>query len=303
MHILFLFVDGIGLGEDNPEINPFAIADTPTLHDLANGKRWLQETGKQVSEQAIFIPTDPRLGIQGRPQSGSSQAAILTGKNVPELIGRHYGPKPDEQTRELLDRENFFMTVRQSGKRAALIDAYPDQLLANIERGYRLPSSIQYAARAAGQALYRMEDLIAERALTAEWTGHAWRKYLKLDDTPVYSPQDAGRTMVQISRQHDFAFHSHWMTDHVGHRGTLEEAIDLLETLDGVVEGILSEWDHDEGLIILTSDHGNMEHIGDRKHTENDVPTLLIGAGREAFAEGFSQLTDFEPRLRRYLDV
>lgn len=94
-HVLFLFVDGIGLGDNNLSINPFAVANLPTLHRLSNGHRWLRDTGKQLSDCAAFVPTDPRLGVAGRPQSGSSQAVILTGLNVPALIGEHYGPKPN----------------------------------------------------------------------------------------------------------------------------------------------------------------------------------------------------------------
>lgn len=303
MRILFLFVDGIGLGTDDPETNPFAIAKLPTLHALSNGQRWLAATRRQASKRAIFIPTDPRLGVAGRPQSGTSQAAILTGKNVPELVGRHYGPKPDEATRAILDKSNIFKQVRAAGKRAALLDGYPDKLIDNYDRGYRLPSSIQYATRAAGQALFGLEDLIAERALSAEWTGAPLRNYLKNDAIPVYSPQEAGRKLVQLARDYDFAFHSHWMTDHIGHRGTLEEGIELLQILDGVMEGVMESWDDSEGLVILTSDHGNMEQIGDRRHTENDVPTVIIGDAKEAFAEGLSQLTDFAPRIAKILDV
>lgn len=299
--ILFLFVDGIGLGEDNPEINPFVTANTPTLLSLTNGKRWIDGIGKQVSDRAIFIPTDPRLGVGGRPQSGSSQAVILTGKNVPELIGRHYGPKPDKQTRNLLDDDNFFMQVKAKGKKAALLDAYPDKLLADIKRGYTLPSSIQYAAIASGQNLFRIEDLQAKRAMTAEWTGKPLRDYTKDERIPVYTPQEAGHLMVNLAKQYDFAFHSHWMTDLVGHRGPFERGEMLLEMLDGVMQGILEMWNDDEGLVILTSDHGNMEHIGDRRHTENNVPTLIIGNAKEAFAHNFSQLTDFVPRMAQYL--
>jgi 2,3-bisphosphoglycerate-independent phosphoglycerate mutase len=299
--ILFIFVDGIGLGDDNPEINPFAVANLPTLTALTNGKKWIRGIGRQISERVIFIPTDPRLGVAGRPQSGTSQAAILTGKNVPQIIGRHYGPKPDEVTRNLLAQDNFFITVKERGKHAALLDAYPPKLLEDIERGYTLPSSIQYAAIHSGQSLFTIEDVIAGRALTAEYTGKAWREYLNLDDTPIYSPQDAGKKMVELARNYDFAFHSHWMTDYVGHRGPFERGVELLEILDGVIEGVLDTWDDDEGLVILTSDHGNLEHIGDRKHTENDVPTLVIGTGKEAFADGLSQLTDFVPRMEKYL--
>jgi len=113
MHILFLFLDGIGLGDDDPETNPFAAADLPTLHNLTNGKRWLRDIGRQESERAIFIPTDPRMGIAGRPQSGSNQAAMLTGKNIPQMIGKHYGPKPNEDIRKILDEDNFFITVKE----------------------------------------------------------------------------------------------------------------------------------------------------------------------------------------------
>ncbi len=302
-HILFLFVDGIGLGEDNPDINPFSVAHMPTLQQFTGGLRWLKTTPKQSTPQGAFVPTDPRLGVAGRPQSGSSQAAILTGVNVPQHIGEHYGPKPNAATRQLIDQDNFFMRVKRAGKAAALIDAYPKSLLHNIARGKTLPSSIQQAAIASGQALFDDQALREGRAITAEWTGEEWRTHLKFADTPVYTPQEAGRLMVEISRGYAFTFHSHWMTDYVGHRGTVPEGVTFLERLDGVIEGILSVWQPDEGLVLLTSDHGNMEHIGDRHHTENDVPTLIIGADSEAFADGFSQLIDFVPRMGAYLGV
>src|SRR5262245_6848802 len=110
-HILFIFVDGIGLGDDDPTINPFAVANMPTLTALSAGKRWLRDTGRQETPRAIFIPTDPRLGVPGRPQSGTSQAAILTGRNIPQIVGEHYGPKPNEKTRALLTEDNFFKQV------------------------------------------------------------------------------------------------------------------------------------------------------------------------------------------------
>jgi 2,3-bisphosphoglycerate-independent phosphoglycerate mutase len=301
MHILFLFLDGIGLGLDDVTINPFAAAHLPTLHQFTHGQRWLADVGKRVTERALFIPTDAQLGMEGAPQSGSSQAAILTGKNVPQIIGEHYGPKPNAPTREIIAEDNIFKQVRERGKTSALLDAYPPTLLASIARGKTLPSSIQQAALNGGQTLFTKDDLIAGRALTPEWTGHAWREHLKLNDTPVYTPYEAGQHLARISRSYDFAFHSHWMTDYVGHRGPLSEGVNLLETFDGVMAGLLDAWDDEEGLILMTSDHGNLEDIDNRHHTENLVPTLVIGAQKEAFAEGFTNLTDFYPRIVRML--
>ncbi len=302
-HILFLFLDGIGLGDDDPAVNPFAVADLPTLHALSNGRRWLRDTGYQQSSRAVFRPIDPRLDVDGRPQSGSSQAAILTGRNVPQMLGRHYGPKPNAPIRDLLERENFFKTVRNAGKKAALLDAYPPKLLNDIDRGYTLPSSIQYAAIESGQSLFTIDDLRAGNALTAGWTGKPWVKHLKLHDIPLYDPADAGRKLVRLSRDYDFAFHSHWMTDYVGHRGTLQRGIDLLMLFDGVMQGVLDAWNDDEGLIIITSDHGNMERIGDRKHTGHDVPLVVIGRDSAEFAAGVERLTDFVPQMAQYLGL
>lgn len=302
MRILLLFLDGIGLGPDDPETNPFAVADMPFLTQLTNGKRWLDGIGRQQSDRVSFVPTDPRLGVEGRPQSGTSQAVILTGKNVPEMIGRHYGPKPDAETRQLLDNENLFISVKAANKKAALLDGYPPSLLASIKRGKTLPSSIQYAAIASGQSLFTADDVREKRSITAEYTGQEWHSHLKLTDTPLYTPFEAGKMLVELSRQYDFSMHSHWITDYVGHRGPFKAAVELLERFDGVMQGIVECWNPEEGLVIVTSDHGNMEVIGDRHHTENDVPTLIYGNAHAAFADGFSDLTHITPRILNFLN-
>jgi bisphosphoglycerate-independent phosphoglycerate mutase (AlkP superfamily) len=107
--------------------------------------------------------------------------------------------------------------------------------------------------------------------------------------------------MVMLAEQYAFSFHSHWMTDYVGHRGPFDSGVQLLELLDGVLEGVLANWNDEQGLVILTSDHGNMEHIGDRKHTENKVPTVVIGSGKEIFAKQMTSLLDLVPLMGKYL--
>jgi 2,3-bisphosphoglycerate-independent phosphoglycerate mutase len=301
VRILLLFVDGIGLGDDGAASNPFASADMPTLTALTNGQRWLKGIGRQESARAIFIPTDPRLGVPGRPQSGSNHAVIMTGRNVPQIIGRHYGPKPDEQTRAILAADNVFKRLNDNGKRAAMLVGYPAGLLHSIARGKTLPSGMQQAAINGGQSLFTIEDIQHKRALTAEYTGHMLREHTGDTRIPTMNAHAAGRLLVELARGYDFALHSHWITDYVGHRGPLAKGVELLELLDAVMAGVLEAWDDDEGLVILTSDHGNMELIGDRRHTENDVPTLIIGNDKAAFADGFTSLLDFAPRILQRL--
>ena len=301
MRILTLFLDGIGLGDDDPESNPFAIADTPIMRSLANDNRWLAATGCQRAERSVFIPTDPRLGVSGRPQSGTGQASLLTGLNLPQLIGRHYGPKPEAKTRELIAEHSYFKRLTQRGKSARHLTAYPSGLLADFARGKTLRSSVQQAAFESGAPHFSLDDVIAGAALTAEWTTESWRRHLNIDNLPDYSPGGAGRLLAQLSRSYDFAFHSHWLTDRIGHRGTLAQGVEILERFDQVLLGLLDEWRDDEGLIVITSDHGNMEDLSTRRHTMNDVPTVVIGARAPEFAAGYRSLTDFVPSCDRML--
>ncbi len=301
MHILLIFLDGIGLGNHDPANNPFSVANTPTLHALAGGQRWERSTGRVESERAIFIPTDPRFGVAGRPQSATGQAAIMTGRNVPAEIGEHYGPKPNPAIRAILAENNLFKQLTTHGKHAALLDAYPPRFFEAINRGKRLRSSLQEAAYIGGVPIRGIDDLYAGRALSADWTGRGWREILGFADAPQLSPAEAGVRMAELARAHDFSLFSTWVTDEIGHRGPFGRGVEYLELFDSVMAGLLAAWDDDDGLIIITSDHGNMEDLSIRKHTENDVPTVVVGAARHAYADGFQSLMDITPRSIRLL--
>ena len=91
------------------------------------------------------------------------------------------------------------------------------------------------------------------------------------------------------------------MTDRIGHRGPFDRGVSLLETFDSVLAGVLDEWDFAEGLVVVISDHGNMEDLSTRHHTLNDVPTLIIGDRASAFADGYGALTGFVGACDRIL--
>jgi 2,3-bisphosphoglycerate-independent phosphoglycerate mutase len=301
MHILMIFLDGIGLGHDDPPSNPFAAAHTPTLHALAGDQRWLRSTPRTESERAIFIPTDPRLGVPGRPQSATGQAVIMTGRNVPAEIGEHYGPKPNPAIRAILAEDNLFKRLTASGRHAAFLDAYPPRFFHAINSGRRLRSALQEAAFEGGVPIRGIEDFYARRALSADWTGQGWRDVLGFTDAPLMTPTGAGARMAELARESHFSLFTTWITDEIGHRGPLERGVQYLELFDRVMSGLLDTWNDEEGLIVITSDHGNMEDLSVRNHTENDVPTVVIGAARHMFADGLQSLMDITPRTLHML--
>ena len=301
--VLFLFMDGLGLGEDNPATNPLAAARMPHLGQLLGGQAMVASTTPYHGQLASLIALDSQMGVEGTPQSATGQAALLTGKNVSGLIGRHYGPKPNPEIAAILQQGNIFMEVVARGGRATLLNAYPPQYFDNIQSGRRLFSSIPLAADAAGVALKTSSDLAAGEALSADFTGVGWAAQPGFPKAPVYDEELAGRQLAEIAGQYELAWFDYWASDYAGHKQAMERAIEMMESFDGVLGGLIQSWRLDRDFVLLTSDHGNMEDMSVRGHTINPVPGLLIGpaAVRQQAAEQLHNLTDVAPFLLDFL--
>jgi 2,3-bisphosphoglycerate-independent phosphoglycerate mutase len=304
MRVLFIFLDGVGLGPADSRTNPFVTARMPHLRQLAGGQRLVAGVAPLHTQLASVVALDACLGVPGMPQSASGQAALLTGINVPAQIGQHYGPWPNQAIVNLLHNGNLFRAVRSAGKEAALIGAYPPSYFAAIQSGRRLYSVIPLAAVAAGLPLLTAEDLHAGRALAADLTGEGWRERLGLSDTPLLTPREAGMRMAALAAKLDFAFFEYWLSDYAGHGQDMAAAVGLLDKLDEMLGGLMAGWERvPDGLIVITSDHGNMEDLSTRGHTTNPVPGLLIGAPetRRRLAESLHGLPDVAPMILRVL--
>lgn len=278
MHLLFLFLDGVGLGVDDPAVNPLVKAAMPHLRTLLGGRSLTRSAAPFDGGRATLLPLDATLGVGGQPQSATGQAALLTGLNVPAAIGYHYGPKPNPEVSAFLTNGNLFSRLRRAGRRAALLNAYPPAYFEAVGRGRRLYSAIPLAVVSAGITLKTAADLYAGQALSADFTAHGWRERLGFGDAPVLLPEQAGERLAHLAQEYDFSFLEYWLSDYAGHGQEMDTACALLETFDGVLKGLLDAWPDEQGLVLLTSDHGNLEDLSTRHHTLNAVPGLLIGA-------------------------
>jgi phosphopentomutase len=68
--------------------------------------------------------------------------------------------------------------------------------------------------------------------------------------------------------------------------------------------GIIDSLDANETLLLITSDHGNIEDLTTKTHTRNPVPLILYGAGAAPCADRFETdagLTAVTPLLQDYI--
>jgi hypothetical protein len=276
-----------------------AAARLPNLDRLLEGRRLVLAEAPFEGSRASLRALDANLGVGGDPQSATGQAALLTGRNVPAEVGEHYGPKPDPRVAAALRRGNLFQEVQSRGGSCALLNAYPPRYFEGIQSRRRLYSAIPLAATLAGLELNTAEDLRAGRALSADFTGAGWASQRGFPSAPIYTDDEAGRLLARLSLGYHLAWFDYWLSDYAGHHGEMDKAVQLLESLDAVLGGLIDAWVDRTDLVVITSDHGNLEDLSVRGHTQNPVPLLLVGPAdlRSAFAPGGSDLTCVAPAV------
>jgi hypothetical protein len=301
--LIFIFLDGVGLGPDDPEVNPFAGVEMPVMESLLGGKMLAGRLSGVPTERASAFSLDPLMGIDDTPQSATGQASFLTGKRVPELIGYHYGPKPNPEIAALIKNGNIFSRIVERGRQAALLNAYPPGYFQSIASGYRLYSAVPLAVTSAGIPLMGKDDFYGSRALSADFTGEAWRTFLGFPDAPLRSDAEAGVLLADLACFCELTFFEFWISDLLGHRQDMDGAMGILERFDRVLGALAENVDPGECLILITSDHGNLEDLSTRRHTKNQVPAILIGSPelREEFGSRLKDLADISTKIEGFL--
>ena len=83
---------------------------------------------------------------------------------------------------------------------------------------------------------------------------------------------------------YDFIVINYANADMVGHTGNLQKTIEAIEILDNVVGEVVDTVLSYDGVVLITSDHGNAEEMYNlqtgeinKEHTNNSVPLFIIG--------------------------
>ncbi|MDZ7315100.1 MAG: hypothetical protein ONB24_03155 [candidate division KSB1 bacterium] len=239
---------------------------------------------------------DATLNVPGLPQSATGQTALLTGINAAAVLGRHLNGFPNPTLREIIFEHSVLKKISEMGLRAAFLNTFrppffdfdPMQIVAHL-------SATSLANLAAGLPFFNLQDLLEGRSVYQDITGEALRE--KGFDVPLLTPEEAGRIIGNASQSYHFSLFEYFQTDKAGHAQDLDHAVKILCRLEKFVEAVLATVDLRRTLIILTSDHGNIEDLAWRGHTRNPAMTLLFGAGAETAAHHLRSILDVYPLI------
>ena len=259
--VLLLFIDGVGVGVDDPGSNPLATGAFPTL-------RLTEKLTPQsrVGPPAMAWGLDAGLGVPGLPQSATGQTAILTGVNAPEAMGRHVSGFPGPTLRRILLEHSVLKRLRDRGRSAVFLNAFRPEYFEHPEAHRRL-SATSIATLASGAPFRSWEDLLAGRAVTHDLTH--WRMRERGYALPDRSAEEAGEIIAREAMRHDFSLFEYFETDRSGHAQDGERLTRCLRDLDRAIGTVLDRVDLERITVIVASDHGNIEDGSVKTHTQN----------------------------------
>lgn len=290
--LLFVFVDGLGIGPADASRNPCTGASLRLFDTFSDVPR-----RSPLPFQGRVIPLAADLGVPGKPQSATGQTVLFTGVNAAELLGGHLWAFPNATLRDVIWEKSLFRVVRERGWRATFANAYrPDFFVRPYEEMLDRISVTTHSVKAAGIPYRTLEDLARDEAVYHDIRREHARAHGY--DVPVITPEEAGRHLAGLVRTHHLTVWEYFLTDIAGHRGEYSIAERTLADLEALLLGCLSELDLERTTVIVTSDHGNIEDISTRGHTFNPVQTLLWGRDAAALA-GMTTLLDVYPEILR----
>lgn len=303
MRVLMLFLDGVGIGKADPATNPFFAATLPSLRSLFSGELPTVEIQLLQSSRATLVPLDANLGVDGLPQSGTGQSALFTGLNAAKLIGKHFGPYPYSTLRPLILEKNIFRQLKDAGRQVYFANAYPQKFFDYFKDRQTRLTVTTLSCGYCEMPLHQVDDLEAGRAISADLTNAGWPRMGYPHVLPI-EPSEAGRRLIQLSSENDFLLFEYWSTDKAGHSEDMTVAVKSIELFDAMLGGILDSMDSSQTLVVITSDHGNMEDMSTKVHTRNPVPVILIGHRHAEVAQALLRqpdLTGVTPTLVKFI--
>lgn len=296
MAVIFLFIDGVGLGE-NSDNNPFSLKEYSSFSRLT-GSGFSCDSPELISTHHVFRKVDANLEVEGLPQSGTGQTALFTGKNAAKVVGRHFGPYPHTLLKPLLKEHSILLDLKKKGLKPYFINAYPPVFFEYAQKRNRW-SCTTLMTKSAGLNLHSTEEVKKGKALTAEIIQETWRTKLNID-IPSITAQDAGVRLLEVASEKDLVLYEYYLTDKAGHTQEAEKADMVLSTLDVFISTILDQKSPSD-LLVICSDHGNLEDLSTKSHTRNKVPLFAVGDGAELFYS-VNDLTGVKPAILNYFD-
>src|SRR4030042_4712868 len=289
-----IFLDGVGIGEANPKINPFFKYKWRIFSELFPKAPSLDNQFLNTGNSYLF-PVDACMGVADLPQSGTGQTSIFCGINAPKIVGHHFGPYPYSTLLPILKEQNIFKEFLRMKKKVVFVNAYPKIFFDYVNSGRTRLSVTSLSCIYSKVQLKGVTDLRRGVALSAEIDNRRWVENLGYK-LPIIKPATAAGRLLRISGKHHFTLFEFFHTDHLGHGRYPDLMKYTLNILDEFLFTVIKNLPKNM-TVIICSDHGNLEDISIKTHTRNPVLTITSGRNAKALSGKIKHLYDIKQAI------
>ncbi len=257
MSVIVIFVDGVGIGQQDVSYNPCLHSNyqifSPTINLPFNG---------------IQFSLDACLGVNGLPQSATGQSSIYTGKNAAKLIGKHLFGFPNQKLKELLIKQSVFEKLNSLSYRCKFINAFRPVFFTSPEIFNNVRLSVTSEMnRAARLPFCSIKDIKNKNALYHDFTNKELIE--KGFQLPIFDSKTASKVLIDQSKKYDLILYEYFLTDKAGHSKNMKYAISEINKIESLIYMVIEKSEGTNTSIIVCSDHGNIEDLRSRSHTYN----------------------------------
>jgi hypothetical protein len=247
---------------------------------------------------------DPSSGISGLPQSGTGQTSLFTGVDAPLILNRHIPNFPSFTLKKFISKYSLIKKLVDEGKSSSLLNSYSPFYFAKIFPKKKFLSASTLVQLASDQPLFDFKKLAKNESLymdithqflinnygvqnlfdVGDWSGIDIQKLLEKRE-----PAGQGKRFIQLGRNYDCSLFEFFLSDRAGHSQNPEIAVDVIDILEKFTSAAIDELNDDE-LLIVSSDHGNLENLDVKIHTHNAVPIICAGKNHKLFVQKIEKL-------------
>ena len=288
--MILLFIDGVGIGDNEPDFNPCASSETGIFNSVP------------LPLDGFKVGLDANLNTDGLPQSATGQTAIYTGINTAQLIGRHLFGFPNNPLRNLLATESLFVKLTEQGKTCRFLNAFRPLFFTSPEifKDMRMSATTEMN-RAAGLPFNTIHEIKKGRALYHDYSNRVLRDlHFKM---PEFSASDAAETMLNVSHEFDLLLYEYFETDRAGHDRDLKNAIFEIHKVEKLIVEIVKRINLIDTILIVISDHGNIEDLRTKSHTRNPAFCAVWNNGDEKALLSLKSITDIYGYIMQTLNT
>lgn len=201
--------------------------------------------------------------------------------------------------KNIINRTNIFKSLYEKGFKVSNVNVYRDdylKMMLDINNRKIRPSvtsvmsmSIKLKFRCIrefNQGLGVYHDITGEKLFEEGYINN------------MISEKQAAKVVSDLLENHDVLLFEHFMCDIIGHKKDMKLALSELEKIDNFLGGLINFIDLKNNVIFITSDHGNIEDLSVKTHTNNLVPTIIINETMKKCDIKITNLCDIEKVIK-----